>query len=193
METLVVATGNPGKVKELQDYLQPLNLTLVLKPQDLEIEETGTTFMENARLKASQVAAALEMWAIADDSGLMVDALGGAPGIYSARYGDTSEDGIDRVLTELGDTDQRQAQFVCAVAIARPDGTIALESEGICRGEILRTRQGQGGFGYDPIFYVPAENQTFAEMPLETKQAIGHRGQALQALLPALRVLIGEV
>ncbi|MGF1495783.1 MAG: RdgB/HAM1 family non-canonical purine NTP pyrophosphatase [Elainellaceae cyanobacterium] len=190
IETLVVATGNPGKVKELQDYLQPLHLHLVLKPQNIDIEETGSTFMENARLKASQVAAAVGEWAIADDSGLMVDALEGAPGIYSARYGDTSEDCINRVLAELGETDQRQAQFVCAVAIARPDGSIALEAEGICRGEILRQRRGEGGFGYDPIFYVPGEGMTFAEMPLETKQAIGHRGQALQALLPALQTLV---
>jgi len=189
MPKLVVATGNPGKLKEMQAYLVDLPWELSLKPAELEIEETGATFLENARLKASQVAQMLNEWAIADDSGLMVDALDGAPGIYSARYAATPGECIDRVLREMQGMDNRQAQFVCAVAIAQPDGTIVLESEGICPGEILQARRGKGGFGYDPIFYVPAYSMTFAEMDAPTKHTISHRGQAFQSLLPRLKEL----
>ncbi|EGK87791.1 Nucleoside-triphosphatase rdgB [Microcoleus vaginatus FGP-2] len=168
---LVVATGNPGKLKEMQVYLQDLGWELQLKPEELEIEETGETFIANACLKASEVAKATGQWSIADDSGLMVDALDGQPGIYSARYGKTDADRISRLLTELGSEQNREAQFVCAIAIARPDGTIALQVEGICRGEILQTPRGTGGFGYDPIFYVPAQQQTFAEMTPDIKRS----------------------
>lgn len=190
MQKLIVATGNPGKLKEMQAYLTNLSCELSLKPADLDIEETGSTFRENAQLKASQVAKALNEWAIADDSGLEINALGGAPGLYSARYAKTSADCIKRVLTEMQDADDRRAQFVCAVAIARPDGSIALESEGSCPGEILRECRGEGGFGYDPIFYVPDYDQTFAEMESTTKHIISHRGHAFQGLLPGLKALL---
>jgi len=187
---LVVATGNPGKLKEMQLYLQDLGWELQLKPEELEIEETGETFIANACLKASEVAKATGEWSIADDSGLMVDALNGQPGIYSARYGETDADRISRLLKELGSEQNREAQFVCAIAIARPDGTIALQVEGICRGEILHTPRGTGGFGYDPIFYVPAQQQTFAEMTPDIKRAHSHRGRAFQALLPQIANLV---
>ncbi|NJK73168.1 MAG: RdgB/HAM1 family non-canonical purine NTP pyrophosphatase [Oscillatoriales cyanobacterium RU_3_3] len=187
---LVVATGNPGKLKEMQVYLQDLGWELQLKPDDLEIEETGDTFIANACLKASEVAKATNQWSIADDSGLMVDALGGQPGIYSARYGKTDADRISRLLQELGNEQNRQAQFVCAIAIARPDGTIALQVEGICRGEILHTPRGSGGFGYDPIFYVPQAQQTFAEMTPEIKRSHSHRGRAFQALIPQIENVV---
>ena len=189
MTKLVVATGNPGKLKEIQEYLKGLPWQLELKPADLDIEETGTTFIANARLKASEVAKSLGEWTIADDSGLEVNALDGAPGLYSARYGKTDEDRINRLLTELGNTDNRQAKFICAVAIASPDGKIALETEGICPGEILHSPRGNGGFGYDPIFYVPSEKQTFAEMSAETKGKISHRGVAFEQLMPKLEEL----
>ena len=135
MSTLIVATGNPGKLKEMQAYLKPLNWHLELKPDNLDIEETGSSFLENARLKAGQVARALGQWAIADDSGLQVDALGGAPGIYSARYAATDQACIDRLLQEMNGVKDRSAQFVCAIALADPAGTIVLETEGICEGE----------------------------------------------------------
>jgi XTP/dITP diphosphohydrolase len=189
MTVLVVATGNPGKVKEMQAYLAGLDWQLMQKPDHLEVEETGTTFLENACLKAAEVARATRQWAIADDSGLMVDALDGLPGLYSARYGKTNEERIARLLRELGDSPVRSAQFICAIAVARPNGAIALEAEGICRGEILLEARGKGGFGYDPIFYVPEHQMTFAEMPAELKNQISHRGQAFQALLPALKAL----
>jgi len=185
--TLVVATGNPGKLREMQSYLADLGWKLTLKPAELDIEETGNTFIANACLKASQVAQATGKWAIADDSGLQVDALDGAPGVYSARYGKTDAERIARVLRELGNQPNRQAKFVCAVAIARPDGAIALQSGGLCRGEILHAPRGTGGFGYDPIFYVSPQQLTFAEMTPELKRSISHRGRALQALLPQLK------
>lgn len=189
MATVVVATGNPGKLKEMQAYLNDLDWVLVLKPDEIDVDETGVTFIENARLKASEVAKATGQWAIADDSGLAIDALDGAPGLYSARYGSSDADRIERVLREMGDTTERGAQFVCAIALARPDGSIALETEGICRGEILTAPKGTGGFGYDPVFYVPEAGLTFAEMSPDQKEACSHRGIAFRQLMPELESL----
>ncbi len=188
--TLVVATGNPGKVAEMETYLKPLGVSLLLKPKHIDVEETGSTFMENARLKASQVAKTMNQWAIADDSGLQVDTLGGAPGLYSARYAATPEACIERLLEEMRGDRDRGAQFVCAIAIADPNGAIAMEAEGLCRGQILEHSRGEGGFGYDPVFYVPTEEMTFAEMPPDVKDKISHRGRAFQALIPALKPLL---
>ncbi|MCL6435866.1 MAG: RdgB/HAM1 family non-canonical purine NTP pyrophosphatase [Leptolyngbyaceae cyanobacterium HOT.MB2.61] len=193
MTILVVATGNPGKLQEMQAYLTGLDWELTLKPEDLEVEETGNTFAENACLKASEVARRTGQWAIADDSGLEVDALGGAPGVFSARYGSTDRERIERLLNELGNELNREAQFVCVIALARPDGAIALQAEGVCPGRILHTPRGTGGFGYDPIFYVPEYSQTFAEMPAELKHRISHRGRAFQALLPQLKALAVDI
>ena len=189
MVAVVVATGNPGKLLELKDYLQVLDWTLALKPEEIEVEETGKTFIENARLKASEVAVATQSWAIADDSGLSVMALGGAPGVYSARYGTSDADRINRVLEELGNETDRRAEFVCAIALARPDGTIALETEGRCPGTIMTAGQGAGGFGYDPIFYVTAQGKTFAEMSNAEKERYSHRGIAFEQLMPKLKKL----
>ncbi len=189
MTTVVVATGNPGKLAELNGYLQALNWTLALKPKEIEVEETGQTFIENARLKATEVAIATRSWAIADDSGLAVFALDGAPGVYSARYGHSDEDRINRVLKELGNAADRRAEFVCALALARPDGTIALETEGRCPGSILKAGQGAGGFGYDPIFYVDSQGKTFAQMSPAEKERYSHRGIAFEQLMPALKAL----
>lgn len=189
MTTVVVATGNPGKLSELKDYLSELDWTLALKPEEIEVEETGATFIENARLKASEVAITTQSWAIADDSGLSVMALGGAPGVYSARYGDSDADRIDRVLRELGDETDRRAEFVCAIALSKPDGTIALETEGRCPGSILTSGQGAGGFGYDPIFFVTAQGKTFAQMSNAEKERYSHRGIAFNQLMPKLKQL----
>ena len=187
MKKLIVATGNPGKLREMAEYLVGLDWQLQLKPEDLEIEESGSNFRENAAIKATQVALAVGEWAIADDSGLAVAALNGAPGLYSARYGSTDRERIERLLRELGEGENRQAQFICAVAIARPDGLIALEAEGICQGEILYQPRGTNGFGYDPIFYVSEQQQTFAEMSAELKRQVSHRGRAFATLLPKLK------
>lgn len=189
MPTVIVATGNPGKLKEMQVYLTPLGWDLQLKPKEIDVDETGTTFIENARLKAREVAIATNQWAIADDSGLKIDALNGAPGLYSARYGSDDQDRINRVLRELNDTDNRSAQFVCALALASPDGTISLETEGICPGKILTEPKGSNGFGYDPIFYVPAQGKTFAEMSDQQKETHSHRGIAFAQIIDKLRHL----
>ena len=189
MKKLVVATGNPGKLAEIQEYLVDLPWELELKPCDIDVDETGTTFIANARLKATEVAKAVGKWSIADDSGLAVEALDGAPGLYSARYGNSDKDRIERLLRELGDTQKRQAKFVCAIAIADPQGKIVLETEGICPGEILYSPRGKSGFGYDPVFYVPEQQQTFAEMSPETKSRISHRGIAFAQLMPELQKL----
>jgi XTP/dITP diphosphohydrolase len=189
MPRLVVATGNPGKLAELQAYLNDTGWELALKPPELEIEETGTTFLENARLKASQIALATGEWAIADDSGLAVTALGGAPGLYSARYGATDADRINRVLAGLVDQGDRSAQFICALVVVRPDGSVAAEAEGICPGEITQEPRGQNGFGYDPIFWVPEVGCTYAEMSAAQKHDLSHRGRAIALLKPQLAAL----
>ena len=189
MPTVIVATGNPGKLKEMQVYLTPLGWNLQLKPKEIDVDETGTTFIENARLKAKAVAIATNQRAIADDSGLQIDALNGAPGLYSARYGKDDQDRINRVLRELKNETNRSAQFVCALALARPDGTIALETEGICPGEILTEPKGTGGFGYDPIFYVPSQDKTFAEMSRSQKETYSHRGIAFAQIMAQLQRL----
>jgi XTP/dITP diphosphohydrolase len=186
---LIVATQNLGKLKEFQHHLMESPWDLQMMPSDLDVEETGETFMENACLKASQAAKALGQWAIADDSGLEVSALNGAPGVYSARYGQDDADRIARLLRELGDTIQRSAQFVCAIALARPDGVVVGQAEGFCPGEILYEMQGRGGFGYDPVFYVPSMGLTYAEMTKDQKREISHRGKAIAQMLPQLQKL----
>ena len=189
MQKLVVATGNPGKLTEIQEYLIGLPWALELKPAEIDIDETGNTFIANARLKATEVAKAVGKWSIADDSGLAVNVLDGAPGLYSARYGATDEARINRLLKELGNQTNRQAKFICAIAISNPEGNIILETEGICLGEILNSPRGKGGFGYDPIFYVPSQGLTFAEMSSQMKSQISHRGVAFSQLMPGLQRL----
>ncbi|NJR51205.1 MAG: RdgB/HAM1 family non-canonical purine NTP pyrophosphatase [Leptolyngbyaceae cyanobacterium CSU_1_3] len=189
MTKLIVATGNPGKLREMQSYLMGLDWELMLKPDELDIEETGITFAENAALKASQVAKALGEWSIADDSGLAVDALKGAPGLFSARYGATDGDRISRLLRELGDAPDRRAQFVCAIAVAQPDGEIVLAAVGpFAPDEILpRTDSGAAGLGTIQFFMYPEQQMTFAEMPPDVKHKVSHRGRAFEILLPKLR------
>ena len=199
-KVLVIASGNAGKVREFSHLLAALDLEIRPQPQGLEVDETGSTFGENARIKASAVAKATGHWALADDSGLCVDALGGAPGVHSARYAEGDQARIARLLAELatanGSTDpahlqkNRRAQFVAALAVADPSGAIQLEVEGRCPGEILTSPRGEGGFGYDPVFYVPEAGQTFAEMAKDLKGRIGHRGRAFELLQPQLRALL---
>jgi XTP/dITP diphosphohydrolase len=194
MQQMILATGNPGKCLELQALLAPTGWQILPKSPALEIEETGNTFQENAHLKALQVAKATGHWALADDSGLEVDALGGAPGVYSARYGSDDTHRISRLLTALKQIEIRTARFVCVLAIASPEEVI-LSVEGICHGEILHAPQGSGGFGYDPIFWVPELKKTFAELSADEKSLYSHRGKAMAALLKAVHdlSLAGEV
>ncbi len=189
---LVIASGNPGKVLEFSHLLADLKLTIRPQPEGLEVEETGITFAENARLKASAVARATGCWALADDSGLSVNALGGAPGVHSARYGETDRARIARLLRELNGANDRSAQFTAALAVADPSGTIRLEVEGVCPGVILEEQRGSGGFGYDPVFFMPEAGLTYAEMDKQLKGRIGHRGQAFALLAPQLQKLLGS-
>lgn len=194
LTVLVLASGNAGKLREFTALLADLPVAVRPQPAGLEVEETGSTFAANARLKAEAVARATGLWSLADDSGLSVTALGGAPGIHSARYAASDGERIARVLRELeaaGTQADRSATFTAALAVADPDGRTVLEVEGLCPGEILDSPQGNGGFGYDPIFWVPEAGLTFAEMDPELKRHLGHRGRALNALLPRLRLLLG--
>lgn len=193
-KTLVLATGNPGKVNELANMLSPLNIN-VLPQSDFnvgEVAETGTTFVENAIIKARHAAKITGMPAIADDSGLEVDGLNGAPGVYSARFAGESasdQDNIDKLLNELADNPNRKARFWCVLVLMRhADDPTPLICSASWEGEITQTQNGEGGFGYDPVFFVPTLNCTSAELTKEQKNAISHRGQALQNLLQQLKL-----
>ncbi len=197
MTTLVIASGNAGKVREFGALLADLGLETQAQPEGLDVEETGNTFADNARLKAEAVARATGCWALADDSGLSVDALGGAPGVHSARYADSDSARIERLLRELSaegahDHATRSACFTAALALANPQGEVVLEVEGLCPGLILEAPRGEGGFGYDPVFFVPEAGLTFAEMPHSQKAELGHRGRAFAALKPRLQALLAK-
>jgi non-canonical purine NTP pyrophosphatase (RdgB/HAM1 family) len=187
---LVIASGNPHKVAELGAMLAVVELEVRQQPRGLEIEETGATYAENARLKAETVARLTGEWALADDSGIEVDALGGAPGLYSARYAPTDHERIHRLLKELGDSLYRGASFITAMALADPGGSTVLEAEGICRGQVLRAPQGHGP-GYDPIFWVREAGCTYSAMGEHLRSKLGSRGKAARQLAPGLRQLLG--
>lgn len=190
LPVLVIASGNPHKVEELRAMLELVDLELRQQPGDMEIEETGRTYLENARLKAETVAGLTGQWALADDSGIEVDALGGAPGIYSARYAPTDHERIHRLLHEMGDTLYRGASFRSAMVLADPSGTTVLEAEGECRGWILREPDGSGP-GYDSVFYVREAGSTYARMAAHLKSKLGSRGKAARAIAPGLKQLLG--
>ncbi|MFM2159135.1 MAG: RdgB/HAM1 family non-canonical purine pyrophosphatase [Cyanobacteriota bacterium] len=187
---LVIASGNSHKVAEISAMLDAVDLLVDRQPEGLEIEETGATYLENARLKAETVARLTGHWALADDSGLEVDALGGAPGLYSARYAPTDHERIHRLLQELGPTPYRSASFNSAMVLADPSGRTALEAEGICRGEILTAPDGHGG-GYDPIFWVREAGMSYARMGPHLRNRLGSRGKAARNLAPGLKRLLG--
>ncbi len=187
---LIIATSNQGKLKEFALMLEPLGFilrSLADYPELPEIVEDGSSFIENAILKAETISQALKLPVIADDSGLVVDQLGGAPGIYSARYaGEPRSDqrNIDKLLAELGDLPaaKRTARFTAAIAFAVPGEAIVVV-EGFCEGEIASEQSGTGGFGYDPIFLLPDRGLTMAEITAEEKNLISHRAAALKKLV----------
>ena len=196
MKQVVIATKNKGKAKDFEALFQPLGFEVVTMfdvAPDMEIEETGTTFEENAVLKAETLAKELNMIVIADDSGLVVDALDGAPGVYSARYAGDHDDeaNIVKVLEKLAGVpeEKRTARFMCALAIAGPemDTTTVF---GTCEGVILQEKRGTNGFGYDPIFFIPELGRAMAELTPEEKGAISHRGNAIRKLAEALPTLL---
>lgn len=192
-----LASRNQGKIRELTCILSPLGVEIQPLPEDFpEIEENGTTFEENAKIKARTVCQALGAPTIADDSGLEVDALGGEPGIYSVRWageGLTDSQRNDRLLERMMDVPkaERTARFVCVAACVFPDGR-ELAVRGVCRGTILNEAHGEGGFGYDPIFCVPEYGCTFGELEPEVKNSISHRARAFTALASTLGEYLNE-
>jgi non-canonical purine NTP pyrophosphatase (RdgB/HAM1 family) len=187
---LVIASGNPYKVAEIGAMLAMVDLEVLAKPNDLEIEETGSTYGENARLKAETVASLTGEWALADDSGLEVDALEGRPGLYSARYAPTDHERLHRLREELADSLYRGASFISAMALANPEGQIVAESQGICRGLILQAPEGHGP-GFDSIFWVREAGCSYARMGEHLKRRLGSRGKAARAIAPALLRCLG--
>ncbi|MFF9482619.1 RdgB/HAM1 family non-canonical purine NTP pyrophosphatase [Streptomyces sp. NPDC014733] len=197
---LILATRNAGKVTELRAILTAAGLDVELVgadayPEIPDVKETGVTFAENALLKAHALARATGHPAVADDSGLCVEVLGGAPGIFSARWSGRHGDdraNLDLLLAQLSDIDEdhRAAHFACAAALALPDGTERVV-EGTLRGTLRHTPSGTGGFGYDPILQPLGETRTCAELTPDEKNAISHRGKAFRALVPVVRELLG--
>ncbi len=192
---VVLASKNPHKLEEIGKITEKYGIELILQSQlgiDIEVEETGATFEENSMIKAKAVMEATGLPAIADDSGLAVDALGGQPGIYSARYGfDESLDDRGRMQLLLNNMENvpdggRQGKFVCVITLLTPDRQL-IQARGEVHGEILREPRGDSGFGYDPIFYYPPLGKTLAEIPAEEKNSISHRGQALKILNEKLK------
>ena len=189
MKEVIIATKNPGKAREFEEIFSSRGIavrTLLDFPELPEVEETGTTFEENATLKAEAVSQALNKMVIGDDSGLIVDALEGRPGIFSARYaGEPKNDqnNTDKVLLELQGVpeEKRTARFYCALAIALP-GQETNTVSGTCEGRILAERRGTNGFGYDPVFYVPEKGLSMAELSSEEKNQLSHRANALKKL-----------
>ena len=186
---LVIASGNKGKIGEFKKLLDDFPIDLLTQPVGFEIEETGSTFMENARIKAIAVSQATGNLSLADDSGLSVEALGGAPGIYSSRYASSDKQRIEKLLAELKPFSNRKAKFECALCIASGE-KVLIEVSGFCEGLITFFPKGQNGFGYDPIFEVSGLGETYAEMDHEKKKHIGHRGNAFKLLIPKLKQLL---
>ena len=192
---VVLASKNPHKLVEISKITEKFGFELVLQSElgvDIDVEETGTTFEENSFLKADAVMKATGLPALADDSGIAVDALNGEPGIYSARYGfDESLDDWGRLLLLLKNTEQvpdgqRQAQFVCVITMVSPDGQV-IQARGEIHGELTREAKGENGFGYDPIFYYPPLGKTTAELTPEEKNQVSHRANARRVLNEKLK------
>ena len=192
---IVLASKNPHKLVEISKITEKFGFELILQSElgiDIDVEETGTTFEENSLLKAEAVMKATGLPALADDSGIAVDALNGEPGIYSARYGfDESLDDWGRLLLLLKNMEhvpdgQRQAQFVCVISFVTPDGQV-IQARGEIHGELLREPHGENGFGYDPVFYYPPAGMTTAEMSSEAKNEVSHRGNALKVFYEKLK------
>ena len=192
---VVLASKNPHKLVEISQITEKFGMELVLESQlgvDIDVEETGSTFEENSFLKAQAVMKATGLPALADDSGICVDALGGEPGIYSARYGfDDSLDDFGRLQLLLKNTEnvpdgQRQAQFVCVITFVTPDGKV-IQARGEVHGELLRAPFGEGGFGYDPIFYYPPFGKSLAQVSPAEKNSVSHRANALKVFYEKLK------
>ena len=198
--SLVLGTHNEKKKRELRILREPVGIklrTLKAFPAAIEVEETGDTFQANAQLKATEQARILNQWVLGEDSGLVVEALNGAPGVYSARFaGEPRDDerNNDKLLAELSGVPQerRGAYYVCHMSLARPDGKIVIDCEAYCRGRIIMERQGQAGFGYDPMFELPEYHQTFGQLGDSVKSVLSHRARATRTFVDQLQRLIAR-
>ena len=196
-KTLLLGTTNRKKIVELRPVLEPLGFRLVdlsSMHNPMDVEETGLTFIENARLKAAAHAKHYGLHTLGEDSGLCVPGLGGQPGVYSARYagvGAGDEANNDKLLQEMAglQPEQRAAYYVSTMCLASPEGDFLIESEGQCWGRIIESRRGTGGFGYDPLFEIVEYGQTFAELGLDVKNTLSHRGKAIRQLITQLQNL----
>lgn len=186
---IVFATGNPHKLQELKEIAGDCGIEFVLPPDKFNPDETGQTFEENSYIKAFEAAKLSGITALADDSGLCADALNGEPGIHSARYAETPQKRIDKLLDALNEQKNRKAKFVCVMTLVSPDGEILFQTRGECHGEISRIQSGTHGFGYDPIFVVENTNKTMADMSEDEKNKISHRARALKKVLEFLNNL----
>ena len=186
MKKFYLASKNQGKIEEYKKLLLDVNCQLLLQPESIEVEENGFTFRENAIKKAREVSIKTRNYAIADDSGICIDALDGKPGIYSSRYAENDKKRIERVLTELNGEENRSAFFIANICVCSPNGDVTIESEAKCFGNITLKRRGKGGFGYDPIFEELSSKLTFAEMNNDLKDLCSHRGKALKKIIPQL-------
>ena len=188
MKKIVLATKNKNKLKEINSLFKSLlDIDVVLPDSDIDVEETGETFLENASLKAAETAKKMHLPSLADDSGLCVDALNGRPGVYSSRYEKDDNSRINKLLSELKDKDNRSAHFCCAMALSDENGNIFFTAEGRCFGEIINEKRGTNGFGYDPVFFIPELNKTLAEISMEEKNKISHRSKALSQVIDFLK------
>lgn len=187
-QTIVFATGNAHKLQEIQDIAKDTGIKFVLPPDNFNPIENGKTFEENSFIKAKEAAKVSGKISLADDSGLCVEALGGAPGIYSARYETTPQKRIDKLLNVLKNEKNRNAKFVCAMTLVDREGNILFQTRGECFGKIAEKQSGQNGFGYDPVFLTKDTEykQTMAEMTEDEKNEISHRSRALRKVLEFL-------
>lgn len=183
---IVFATGNPHKLKEIQEIAGDTDIEFILPSEGFAPVENGVTFEENSFIKAKEAARVSGMMSLADDSGLCVEALNGGPGIYSARYAETPQKRIDKLLEAVEPFDNRKAKFVCAMTLVDKNGTKVFSTTGECHGSIAKTQAGNGGFGYDPVFLIENSDKTMAEISESDKNAISHRGKALRKVLAYL-------
>lgn len=180
---IVFATGNPHKLQEINEISKDSGIEFILPPSDFNPIETGTTFEENSYIKAKEASRLTNCISLADDSGLCVDALNGEPGIHSARYAQTPQQRIDKLLDNLTDVGNRSAKFVCAMTLVDEFGNVLTQEIGECHGEIAKFQSGINGFGYDPIFLVDGYGVTMADMSEDLKNSISHRSIALQKII----------
>ncbi len=192
---IVLGSSNPHKVKEINEIIKStsllkkegrgegFNIEFILPTKGFDPDESGKSFAENALIKAQEAWKLSHDWALADDSGLCIDALDGKPGIFSARYAETAQKRIERVLRELEGIENRKAHFICHMTLINPEGEVALSCEGICEGKIISEAKGINGFGYDPIFMPDGYDKTIAELPEDEKNRISHRFKALAQVL----------